>query len=73
MDSFEDLDAQLEQLQAQLKNDIQKVWFTLFQNELRENFNLKFHRSIWAKSYLVVVRDNSSLSMNTRDLQAYIK
>ena len=25
MDSFEDLDAQLEQLQAQLKNDIQKV------------------------------------------------
>jgi len=30
MDSFEDLDAQLEQLQAQLKNDIQKVWFTLF-------------------------------------------
>ena len=27
MDSFEDLDAQLEQLQAQLKNDIQKVWF----------------------------------------------
>ena len=26
MDSFEDLDAQLEQLQAQLKNDIQKVW-----------------------------------------------
>ena len=27
MDSFEDLDAQLEQLQAQLKNDIHKVWF----------------------------------------------
>ena len=42
MDSFEDLDAQLEQLQAQLKNDIQKVWFN--SKELRENTNLNFHR-----------------------------
>ena len=49
MDSFEDLDAQLEQLQAQLKNDIQKVWFTLFHKELRENLYLKFSKV--AKSY----------------------
>lgn len=38
MDSFEDLDAQLEQLQAQLKNDIQKVWFIVLKNSIfREN------------------------------------
>ena len=43
MDSFEDLDAQLEQLQAQLKNDIQKVWFNSQFEELRENTNLNFH------------------------------
>ena len=43
MDSFEDLDAQLEQLQAQLKNDIQKVWFNSKLKELRENTNLNFH------------------------------
>lgn len=46
MDSFEDLDAQLEQLQAQLKNDIQKVW-SIFK-EVRENTNLNFHRIFWS-------------------------
>ena len=60
MDSFEDLDAQLEQLQAQLKNDIQKVWFVFQKKRKILIWNFTGSSEL---SYIL----QSSLSVDNRD------
>ena len=57
MDSFEDLDAQLEQLQAQLKNDIQKVRFKILKAQRKDQFELLSY--LWVvpvHGYLGIIR-----------------